>query len=109
MRDHAKGGNSLTKTAKGSDEPDRARRVADEISLTGTTILYCRNGMISNAEVNQQSSVQSAKATGHIQDLGKSTCLLLGQQLYEWLLKHSSEGIYLLDKLWFSYKHYILE
>ncbi|CAC5399325.1 unnamed protein product [Mytilus coruscus] len=57
------------------------------------------------AEVSQQSSVQSERTTGEIPSLENSTCLPLGQQLYKWLIQHFDEGIYISDMLRFYIKH----
>lgn len=73
-------------TIEGLVASAKAPRLTEQISsTTGSTLLYCRSGIIPQAEVSQQPSVQSERTTGDI------PALPLRQQLYELLIQHFDE------------------
>lgn len=81
---------STCKTNKLSDQTSKVSVVQAMVSsvteptssTTGTTLLYCRSGIITQA-VKQQSSVQSAKTTVDLKPLDDSTSLPIGHNLHQ--------------------------
>lgn len=88
-------------TQHGSVDHTKAPRLTE----TTYTFLYCRLGVMPQAEVSQSSSVQSERITEVMFSPGNSTSLPLGQQLYKWLIQHFDEGMYILYRLWLFIKH----
>ncbi|CAG2187731.1 unnamed protein product [Mytilus edulis] len=74
-------------TQHGSVDHTKTPRLTE----TTYTFLYCRLGVMPQAEVSQPSSVQSERITEVMFSPGNSTSLPLGQQLYKWLIQHFDE------------------
>lgn len=62
--------------------------------------------MISQAEVSQQSSIQSERTTGELPALVNSTCLPFEQTLFELFKQHFDEGMLIANKLQIHITHY---
>lgn len=83
---------------EGSFDPAKAPRLTEQIS-TGTTLLYCGSGIVPQADVSQQSSLQTERTTVEQTALRDSTSLL-GPQLNELLLQHFDKGINMHDNIY---------
>lgn len=86
-------------TTEGSFDPAKAPRLTEQIT-TGTTLLYCRSGIVPQADVSQQSSLHTGRTTVEQTALRDSTSLLVGPQLNKLLLQHFDKGINIPDKFY---------
>ncbi|CAG2220386.1 unnamed protein product [Mytilus edulis] len=82
---------------EGSLDPTKAPKLTEQI-ITGTTLLYCRSGIVPQGDVSQQSSLQTERTTVEQTALRDSTNLLVGPQLNELLLQHFDKGINIPDQ-----------